>query len=93
MIAAGWMKSHKKSGTEVFVAKAEGGEIVSVVSASGEIQPMTKVNISSQVYGEIVAIPVKEGQLVKKGQVLLKIDPEQYLTEVNSLSASGERAA
>ncbi len=88
MIAVGVVKSNAKTGTEVFVAEAEGGDITSVVSASGEIQPRTKVNISSQVYGTIVAIPVREGQLVRKGQVLLKIDPEQYQSEVNSLSAS-----
>jgi HlyD family secretion protein len=93
MVTAGIVKSRKQTGTEVFVAKAEGGDVVSVVTASGEIQPKTKVNISSQVYGTIVAIPVKEGQIVQKGELLLKIDPEQYLTEVNSLSASVRMAS
>jgi HlyD family secretion protein len=77
-----------KSGAEVYLVKVESGEVVSVVSANGEIQPRTKVNISSNIPGEIVAIPVKEGDRVSKGQQLVRIDQERHVQEVRSREAS-----
>jgi len=78
----------KKTGTEVYAAKVEAGEVRSVVTASGEIQAKTKVNISANVWGQIEAIPVKEGDIVGKGRILLEIDPEQYQTQARSLEAT-----
>jgi HlyD family secretion protein len=49
--------------------------IVETVSATGKIQPEIEVKISSEVSGEIIALPVKEGQVVKKGDLLVKINP------------------
>ena len=88
MVVAMVVKTRKKPGTEVYVSKVEAGKVVSVVSANGEIQARTKVNISSNVWGQIIAIPVKEGDLVRKRDVLMRIDPTQYESQVRSLEAS-----
>ena len=68
----------KKKGKEVEVATATLGTIVETVSATGKIQPEIEVKISSMVSGEIIELPVKEGQIVKKGDLLVKINPDIY---------------
>ncbi len=73
---------------EVYTYEAEKGDILSTVIASGRIEPRTKVNISSNVIGEIVELVVKEGNEVKKGDFLLQIDKEKYLSEVERLEAN-----
>jgi len=57
--------------------------IVETVSATGKIQPEIEVKISSEVSGEIIALPVKEGQVVKKGDLLVKINPDLYTSGYN----------
>jgi HlyD family secretion protein len=57
--------------------------IVETVSATGKIQPETEVKISSEVSGEIISLPVKEGQVVKKGDLLVKINPDLYTSGFN----------
>ncbi len=69
----------KKQGTkpvEVRVEAVEKRDLVSSVQASGQIQPRTNVNVSSDITGKIVKLSVREGDIVKKGQFLLQIDPE-----------------
>jgi HlyD family secretion protein len=56
---------------------------VETVSATGKIQPEIEVKISSEVSGEIIALPVKEGQVVKKGDLLVKINPDLYTSGYN----------
>ena len=73
----------KEKMTEVEVAKADTMEIVETVSATGKIQPEIEVKISSEVSGEIIALPVKEGQVVKKGDLLVKINPDLYTSGYN----------
>lgn len=63
---------------EVETAKVEEITIIEKVSATGKIQPEIEVKISSEVSGEIIALPVKEGQVVKKGDLLVKINPDLY---------------
>lgn len=63
---------------EVETAKANEITIVETVSATGKIQPEIEVKVSSEVSGEIIALPIKEGEVVKKGQLLVKINPELY---------------
>lgn len=63
---------------EVETAKAKEITIVETVSATGKIQPEIEVKISSEVSGEIIALPVKEGQVVKKGDLLVRINPDLY---------------
>src|SRR5881392_788314 len=52
--------------------------ITEVVVANGRIQPVLQVKISPEVSGEIIELPVKEGQPVKKGELLVKIKPDTY---------------
>lgn len=73
----------KKSGTEVEVATVDEITIVETVSATGKIQPEIEVKISSEVSGEIIALPVKEGQVVKKGDLLVRINPDLYTSGFN----------
>jgi HlyD family secretion protein len=81
----------KKSGTignsdqgvEVETAAADEITIVETVSATGKIQPEIEVKISSEVSGEIIALPIKEGQVVKKGELLVKINPDLYTSGYN----------
>jgi len=72
-----------EDGKEVETAKADEITIVETVSATGKIQPEIEVKISSQVSGEIIELPVKEGQMVKKGQLLVKINPDLYTSGLN----------
>jgi HlyD family secretion protein len=68
----------KDKGTEVEIATVNEITVVETVSATGKIQPEIEVKISSEVSGEIIALPVKEGQVVKKGDLLVKINPDLY---------------
>jgi HlyD family secretion protein len=77
-----------KEGTEVEIAKVERRTVVETVSATGKIQPEVEVKISSEVSGEIIALPVKEGQIVKKGDLLVRVNPELYVSGLNR-SVSG----
>jgi HlyD family secretion protein len=61
--------------------------ITEVVVANGKIQPVVQVKISPEVSGEIIELPVKEGQLVKKGDLLLKIKPDYYTASKRSAEA------
>jgi HlyD family secretion protein len=74
---------NKDEGKEVDIAKADEITIVETVSATGKVQPEVEVKISSEVSGEIIDLPVKEGQVVKKGDMLLKINPDLYTSGLN----------
>jgi HlyD family secretion protein len=75
--------------------KAFRKSVTQLVTATGKIQPEVEVKIAPEVSGEIVEIPVKEGQAVKKGQLLLRIKPDQYQAQVEAQQAAlnGSRAA
>src|SRR6266700_4179798 len=62
--------------------------ITELVVANGKIQPVLQVVINPEVSGEIIELPVKEGQPVKKGDLLLKIKPDNYQASRNSAEAS-----
>ncbi|MDP9097976.1 MAG: biotin/lipoyl-binding protein, partial [Verrucomicrobiota bacterium] len=62
----------------VTTEKAIRRTIVQTVSATGKIQPETEVKISPEVAGEITELPVEDGKVVKKGDLLLKIKPDSY---------------
>src|SRR5436190_24339354 len=63
-------------------------DITEVVVANGRIQPVVQVVINPEVSGEIIDLPVKEGQQVKKGDLLLKIKPDNYIAQRNSMEAN-----
>jgi HlyD family secretion protein len=73
---------------EVTVEKAEKRTVTSIVSATGRIFPEVEVKISSEVAGEIIELPVVEGQLVAKGDLLVRVDPDRYETQVNQRRVS-----
>ncbi|MBM3837229.1 MAG: efflux RND transporter periplasmic adaptor subunit [Verrucomicrobia bacterium] len=62
--------------------------ITELVVANGRIHPVLQVKISPEVSGEIIELPVKEGQQVKKGDLLLRIKPDFYVANVNQAEAS-----
>lgn len=62
--------------------------LTELVVATGRIQPVTKVVINPEVSGEIVDLPVREGQAVKKGDLLVRIRPDPYVASRNSAEAS-----
>ena len=67
--------------------KVEKRNITQVVSATGKINPVYQVKISAEATGEIVNLPVKEGDVVRKGQLLLRIKPDNYEAQKNSADA------
>jgi HlyD family secretion protein len=73
---------------KVSIEKVEKRSIIETVSASGKVQPELEVKISPDVPGEIVELYVKEGQEVKKGDLLCKIKPDLYEAAVNRSSAA-----
>ncbi|WP_418264782.1 efflux RND transporter periplasmic adaptor subunit [Flavobacterium faecale] len=78
---------NRNDGKEVEVATVRISTIVETVSATGKIQPEIEVKIASMVSGEITALPVKEGQLVKKGDLLVKINPDLYTSSLDRVKA------
>ncbi|NNJ55839.1 MAG: efflux RND transporter periplasmic adaptor subunit [Bacteroidia bacterium] len=73
-------KNRKKGELEVNVTQVEKRTIISTVSANGKIRPEAEVKISADVSGEITQLYVQEGDTVKEGQLLLKINPDLYIT-------------
>lgn len=82
----GWIG--KDDTTEVETEKVEKIDIVETVIASGKIQPEVEVKISSEVSGEIIQLPIEEGQKVKKGDLLVEINPDIYKAAVNRALAA-----
>lgn len=61
--------------------------IVETVTASGKIYPVTQVSIAAEISGEIVDLPVKEGDKVKEGDLLMRINPDLYESQVEQAQA------
>jgi HlyD family secretion protein len=72
----------RNAGTEVRLEQTARRDLVSAVTASGKIEAKTSVDISADITGRIMQIAVREGDLVKRGQFLLQIDPAQYQAAV-----------
>lgn len=62
--------------------------IIELITGNGKIQPQTEVKISADVSGEITELHVKEGDYVKEGDLLLKIDPDLYLSSIDQMTAA-----
>ena len=86
------MKNQRSRATKVDVAPVETLELTEIVSASGQIQPKISVDISSDVTGKIVEVLVNEGARVRKGDLLLRIDPKQFREALNSTEAQYQSA-
>src|SRR5436190_4893994 len=63
-------------------------DITELVVANGRIQPVLQVMINPEVSGEITDLPVKEGQFVQKGDILVRIKPDNYIASRNSAEAN-----
>lgn len=72
--------------------KVQKRTITQTVTATGKINPEFKVSINPEVTGEIIMLPVKEGDRVKKGQVLIKIKGDQYVAQKERLEANLQSA-
>jgi HlyD family secretion protein len=82
--AVGYRINQKKhAGTEVRMEQVARRDLVSAVTASGKIEAKTSVDISADITGRIIRLAVREGDLVRKGQFLIQIDPAQYQAAVS----------
>jgi HlyD family secretion protein len=92
---AGWFG--KPETIKVSVEKPEKRTITESISANGKVQPEIEVKISPEVSGEIILLPVKEGDYVEKGQLLVKIKPDTYISfkerAIASVNSSKARLA
>ncbi len=80
-------KKKDSAAKEVEIQAVSKRTIVQTVTASGKIYPEEEVKISSDVSGEIIELTVKEGDVVKKGQLLARIKPESYQANVEQSEA------
>ncbi len=92
LVVAAVLIHSKKPPITVQTEKISRHNITEVVVASGKIQPVNQIAISPEVAGEIVELPVKEGDQVKKGDLLLRIKPDNYLAARDSADASYKSA-
>ena len=86
----GWIGKEEVS--EVEFSTVEKTDLVETVSASGKIQPELEVKISPDVPGEIIGLYIEEGDSVQKGQLLLRIQPENYVSVVERFRAGVNQA-
>lgn len=84
--SAGWIGKPKE--IEVELATIKRVDIVEKVSASGTVQPVTEVKIAPEVSGEIIELLVEEGDSVKRGQLLVKIRPDTWESQLQRAQAS-----
>jgi len=91
IVLASIFKGGKKD-LEVVTQKVTRKNITEIVTVTGKIQPKREVKISPDVSGEITEMYVSEGDSVHKGQLLLTVNPEIYVTTVNQLRANLDNA-
>jgi HlyD family secretion protein len=72
------LQSQREKGIKVTVEKVTRHDLTSIISASGEVRPKRNVNISSQIAGRVIKLGVEEGEQVKSGDFLLKLESTQY---------------
>src|ERR687896_2654632 len=77
----------RNSATEVRLEQVSRRDLVSSVTASGKIEAQTSVDISADITGRIIDIAVREGDVVRKGQFLIQIDPAEYQAAVTRAQA------
>jgi len=82
------IRSGKKGRTEVTVTEVKSRDVTKVITASGNIQPKRRLNVSASAIGKITRLAVNEGDRVDKGDFLLEIDPTPYQSAVDQLAAA-----
>jgi len=87
IIVAVVISGKKEKLIEVQTEKVSKQNITQIVTATGKIQAETKVVISAEVSGEIISLPFKEGDVVKKGDVVVKIRPDSYMPKLKQEQA------
>ncbi len=92
VIVVALLNSNKEKIVKVTAEKVQRRTITQVVTATGSIDPIDKVIITPEVTGEIVELPVKEGDQVKKGDLLARIKPNIYIAQRNRAQASLQSA-
>jgi HlyD family secretion protein len=83
-----FQKNKKSTAYKVKVEHPKKRDITEIITANGKIQPEKEVKISADVSGEIIELNVKEGDKVTIGQILLKINPEIYVSQIERIEAS-----
>jgi len=81
------LQSQREKSIRVTVEKVKRDSLESIISASGEVKPKKNVNISAHIPGRIVKIGVEEGQRVKSGDFLLKLESTQYEANADRVNA------
>jgi HlyD family secretion protein len=82
------LKAKRGKATDVQVEQVEKRDVAMIISASGSIKPKRKVDISASSIGKVTRVDVEEGDLVKKGQFLVQIDPIQLESNVQRIRAA-----
>jgi len=87
-VVVGILSGGREKVVAVQVERVQRRDITQIVTGTGKIQPEVEVKISAEVSGEIVELPVKVGQKVKKGQLLVKIKPDFYVARKEAMEAN-----
>jgi HlyD family secretion protein len=87
-LTAGAILKKREAVVTIQSEKVARRNLTEIVVANGKIQPVLQVKISPEVSGEIIELPVKEGQAVKKGDLIMKIKPDFYIANRNQAEAS-----
>ncbi len=90
--AAWWWWGARNAAPEYRFGKIERGSVIAAVSATGTVNPVTVVQVGSQVSGQLKEVLVDFNSQVKKGQVIARIDPETFALKVNQAMADLEAA-
>jgi HlyD family secretion protein len=95
LVIVGIVKKKQEKPILITTDKAIRKTITQLVTATGKIQPEVEVKISPEVSGEIVELPLKEGDIVRRGQLLMRIKPDTIRAQVEAQEAalSGARAS
>jgi HlyD family secretion protein len=88
LVLMGSIRSRDKNVAKVTTAKVDKVDLVAKVTANGKIQAQKKVDLSALVMGQVVNLAVKEGDQVKRGQLLLQIDKAQLAAGVAGAEAT-----
>jgi HlyD family secretion protein len=86
------VRSGGSKGVEVRTEEVARRDLVAVVTASGKIEPVRKVDISADISGRVVQVAVEEGQWVERGDLLIRLDPSTVQAAVRRAEASVAQA-